>query len=279
MDTQELLKRESRVNIEQWCQRNAQAVYVADGTVLCRVLGKYLMYVLSRDISVAPHLMLDGYWEIWITMAIAQYIKPGMRCVDAGAHVGYYSVLLSDWVGAAGEVIAIEPAPLQASVLLSNLERVPAQSRVVHAAAWDAVGKQTLVYDGWHSGDNHLAREGEALEEVGPMITIIKRTKTVLTVRLDDEVEGAVDFIKLDIEGSEAAAWRGMRELLQRSPNVQIAAEWTRKYDPNYELLALAAEDGFKPHEIMGDGKLRPLKGAVDLADASVDWRMLWFKR
>ena len=273
MDIQELLKRETRVNLEQWCTRAAQAVYVGDERVLARVLGKYLLYVHGSDLSLAPHLMLDGYWEIWVTMAIANYIQPGMRCIDVGANVGYYSVLLADWVGSAGYVHAVEADPFNAARLRLNLKKVD-NATVIEAAAWDEAGEAPLFMQDVHEGDHTLRGDvEERFKERG-----LLGTRSVKTVRLESVVEAPVDFIKLDIEGAERRAWVGMREILHNSPRVQIAAEWNRKYDPDYELLALAKEDGFKAFDIGGDGKLKPLQ-TTELADASIDLKMLWFKR
>jgi FkbM family methyltransferase len=54
----------------------------------------------------------------------------------------------------------------------------------------------------------------------------------VLAVDLDtflgDSIE-EVDFIFMDVEGSEIEAIKGMRKILDRSPNVVILAEWSPK--------------------------------------------------
>ncbi len=104
-----LLKADAtREQLEEWC-RGQTRVMPAGDVNLCRVLGKYLMYVIPQDLTLTPHLALDGIWESWVTMAIARHLKPGMRCMDVGACYGYYSLLMADVVGPSGYVEAWEP--------------------------------------------------------------------------------------------------------------------------------------------------------------------------
>jgi hypothetical protein len=51
-------------------------------------------------------------------------------------------------------------------------------------------------------------------------------TTTVETVRIDDVLAGrSVDVIKMDIEGNEPAALRGMENTLARSPDARLFVE------------------------------------------------------
>ncbi len=68
-----------------------ESAYLGDETALCRVLGRYKMFVDTSDNSLSPHLMLDGYWEMWLTEALARAIRPGMTVVDVGANLGYFT--------------------------------------------------------------------------------------------------------------------------------------------------------------------------------------------
>ena len=283
MDTQELLRRETRTNIETWCQRSAQALYLGD-SVLCRVLGKYLMYAQPTDRSLTPHLALDGYWEMWITMAIARFVQPGMTCVDVGANVGYYSVLMADWVGPTGRVIAVEPDEQNARCLLVNLEHGAARGAVYSVAASERDGEHAMTIYANHSGNHAL--EGKWLEggSAGGLGEWKTRTgervsvRNVTTRRLDTLLDGEhVDFIKIDVEGHERSVWLGMPQLLERNPQVQIACEWTPKRDPQCEIGAMAEASGFKLHEVHTDGTLKTT--TREALAGSGDWKMLWFRR
>src|ERR1043166_6526206 len=109
MNIRDMFSNLDRSAIEKWCRAQTQVTYLGDHRALCRVLGKYLMYVDTRDLSLAPHMMMNGFWEMWVTQAIVDYVKPGMRCIDVGANCGYYTLLLADLVGEKGRVWAYEP--------------------------------------------------------------------------------------------------------------------------------------------------------------------------
>src|SRR5918912_920802 len=96
------------------------AVPVDPITALCRVLGRYKMYVDLRDTGFVPHLMFEGYWEYWITDFMWRNLGPGQVALDVGANHGYYTVLMSDLVGAQGMVRAFEPNPRLVELLGLN---------------------------------------------------------------------------------------------------------------------------------------------------------------
>ena len=53
-----------------------------------------------------------GYCEANLTNFLLRYIKQDSVCIDVGAHVGFYSMLLSKLVGPRGAVHSFEPTPL-----------------------------------------------------------------------------------------------------------------------------------------------------------------------
>lgn len=65
--------------------------------------------------------MLAGWHEYSTARACKELIKPGIVVVDAGAHVCYFTWLLSRLVGPTGKVVAYEPSPENLPLLLHNL--------------------------------------------------------------------------------------------------------------------------------------------------------------
>ena len=54
------------------------------------------MYIDTADVGFGAHLLLDGFWESWLTEFIARRVQAGMRFADVGANHGYYTVLAAD---------------------------------------------------------------------------------------------------------------------------------------------------------------------------------------
>jgi excisionase family DNA binding protein len=58
-------------------------------------LGEYLAFVDTRGFMLGPRLVLDGFWEAGVTLALARYIQPGVHGIDVRANHGYYSVQMA----------------------------------------------------------------------------------------------------------------------------------------------------------------------------------------
>src|SRR5688572_28813430 len=106
-----IIKSMSRPDFENACTHHVDHIYLGDKTALCKVLTRYKMYVDVNDHSIAPHLLMDGYWESWITILLAKIIEPGMTCLDIGANFGYFSLLMAGMAEGGGRTIAVEPNP------------------------------------------------------------------------------------------------------------------------------------------------------------------------
>jgi FkbM family methyltransferase len=148
---------------------------------------------LPRRRSCAPHLDL-----------LRQLVRPGSRVLDLGAHIGTFT-LAAAALGC--EVVAIEPAPrnaelLRASIAENGFHRV----RVIEAAVSDRAGMVSFCPYGPF---------GHVFTPVTSFPSI-----EVPAVRVDDLLAqlgwDRVDFIKMDVEGSELAALAGMPALLSR---------------------------------------------------------------
>jgi FkbM family methyltransferase len=224
-------------------------------TGLCRVLGRYKMYVDLRDTGFVPHLMFEGFWEYWITDFIWRNVQPGQVTLDLGANHGYYTVLLADLVGAQGKVHAFEPNPRLAELLDQNV----------------------AVNGFWHIAEVHAAAVGEASGGTLPFVVPLRDPKNgymvqagqpvptnldasrfatheVPIVSLDEAVPDRADFVKIDVEGAEEAVWRGMQRLIARSPGIGILMEFNphRCRAPQAVLAEMAAR--FPLREVTFDG-------------------------
>jgi len=131
-----------------------------------------------------------------------ELIRPGCRVLDLGAHIGTFALAAA----AAGcQVVAVEASPHNIALLNESVARNHfSQLTVVHAAVSDHVGRLDFVQNGPHG---IVAR---------PVLNATTVTVPALTVDLILKQLGIdrVDLIKMDIEGSEAAAIHGMPALL-----------------------------------------------------------------
>lgn len=170
-------------------------------------------------------------------------VRPGMHVIDAGANVGAYAHLFARAVGPTGRVTAFEPDPvlfaaLEASARANGLTQLHPE----RIALGSEPGRGRLNQGLFNSGDNRLAASpGHAT--AGSVDTPI--------VTLDKFVNGRpVDFIKMDIQGWEMNALRGMTRTLDANPRLQLYIElWPHGLQAAGssppELFALLAAHGF----------------------------------
>ena len=272
------LRQRSKAEIERASIAACQTAYLGDHKTVCRVLTRYLVYVNTVDRSLAPHMMMNGFWEMWITQAILRYVRPGMRVVDIGANLGYYSLLLADCVGPDGHLWAIEPNPELHALMSESIEvnGFKERSTLICKACGATDGERVVLkvptrYHayatlGEHAFDNYPDLECTDVE--------------CQIARLDAVVEenGKIDFIKIDAEGAEPAIWEGMQQVLHRSPNIAIALEFAvARYEDSVAFLDRIVANGFRLQQIGFDGLIHKVSRETLLA--SRDWSMLWLQR
>jgi FkbM family methyltransferase len=223
------------------CRAACQSTYVGNSTILCRVLSRYLMYVDSQDMSLAPHLCLNGYWEPTVTFAFARSIQPGWNCIDVGANHGYFSLLMASIVGKTGKVLALEPNTnlvrmMQQTIIVNGLTK---NITVLSQAASDTNGEPvTLAVPRGQIGGASIVRQAGISDDA-------IATETVTIDRLTADWEH-VDFIKIDTEGAEESVWRGMRQTLRRNPNIVIVLEFgATRYPDGKAFLQEILNEGF----------------------------------
>lgn len=85
------------------------------------------------DVGFAPHIIMDGFWEYWITQFIAARMKDGAVVLDVGANFGYYTLLMSDLIGPSGKCIAFEPNPGVAAKLRKTIAINGFESRATNS--------------------------------------------------------------------------------------------------------------------------------------------------
>jgi FkbM family methyltransferase len=129
-------------------------------------------------------------------------VKPGDLVLDLGAHVGSFS-LAAAAVGC--RVVAVEAAASNVDLLRASATRNGfADLHVIHAAVSDAPGTLDFCVRGpW----GHVATEGVDL----PSVPVAAVTVDELLAELG---MGRPAFVKIDVEGSEIPAIRGMAGLL-----------------------------------------------------------------
>ena len=194
-----------------------------------------------HDNGIGTLLFLQGGYASARVSEIRAAVNEGDVVVDIGANIGYFTVLLANLVGAKGKVYAIEPDPrnfalLQRTIERNNYSQVIAEQKAVSNKAGECSFYQTPSW-------------------TGNTLTAVEHTSVVKVeaVTLDALLRGErqVSFVKMDMDGSEPLAVQGMGQLIQRSPNIRVLAEYEpgnlKRYlnDP-LDFITIAEQNGLK---------------------------------
>jgi FkbM family methyltransferase len=187
---------------------------------LTKVLNRFLMYVESADMSVAPYIVADGYWEKPMTDAFIERLRPGMTIVDVGANYGYYTLLAAGIVGTSGHVHSFEPNARTFELLTKNIQ-VNWLETIVSAHPVAALDSRKQVE--LHIPNEFQGRTTLFVPDGGPDCA---QPSFIKAAPLDEIVTSRVDVIKIDAEGSEPLVFEGMQRILGNNPNLTIFMEF-----------------------------------------------------
>ena len=232
----------TRQDAEAQIRARVQNVPMGNDLILTRVLGHPKMFLHTNDLGFSAHVMLDGYWEIWLTQILAKLITPGMVVVDVGANFGYYTVLAASCVWPDGKVIAIEPNPPVAAVMEKTIQLNGFQD-IVHiekVAATSTNEGECHLYVPFGEPKNASIVEAGSNFPGGETISVPMRTIDSLCSHFD-----RVDLVKIDAEGAEIAVIEGMLETIKRfKPIIALEFNAARYSDAKSFLEQLTAYYG-----------------------------------
>lgn len=243
----------------------SSAVYLGDHTAATFLSNGCRAYIDTRSRDVGVHLIHSGTWETAYTEAFKRLLRPGDKVLDVGANLGWYALVAAPIVGPGGRVFAVEPNPGLARLVYDSLRTngFGPFSRVFQVAVGDAPGVVDLFARSDMPGGAFI-RPAEYDVPNPP-----KAAVRVASVPLDDLLAaeaGPIDVVKMDVEGWEGMAIRGMRRVLDRSPGLRMLVEWSTMQDntpaPRAETAATLSGRGYLPFRIGPAGALVPAEWA-----------------
>jgi FkbM family methyltransferase len=214
--------------------------------------------VLGHRIRLDPNdsllLSVNGVYEETEARLFEQSIRAGDVVLDVGGHIGYYTLLAARAVGPAGHVFAFEPERGNYALLAANVadngyaDRVTAVNKAVMAQN----GELRIYVSPDNAGDHHVYAVGDD----------DRPSYAIEGVALDEffaaRPDRTVNVVKMDVQGAEPSALRGMRGLLDANDDVLL---FTELAPPSLrdagssarEYIAALADAGFDLHVIDED--------------------------
>jgi len=185
-------------------------------------IGGYRFRCDLRD-TISREVCFTGCYEPQETLLIRSILRPGMTFVDVGANWGYFTLLAASFVGSSGRVLSLEPDPRIFSILQENVARAGLeQVTLMQTAAAHEPGIQSLAGYAEAGGNFGISR---ITLKSGDDDGIFRVNSDTLDHILDLQGLSSVDLMKMDIEGAEVFALRGLADSLRKRRIKRILLE------------------------------------------------------
>ncbi|MFL5950849.1 MAG: FkbM family methyltransferase [Gaiellaceae bacterium] len=205
---------------------------------------------VRTDDSIGRALAVSGVWEPNVTAAFARLLRAGDVCIDAGAHIGYYTVLASSLVGPRGHVYAFEPSPANYGTLMENLELNRATNVTARNVALALEEGSRVLNEGPGTNTGRATlRVPQAERDVGrPQVTVPVRA---LPTEVPEEEWARIRVVKIDVEGFELEVLRSLEPVFELGSPLAVFLELTPGWVDREDLASFERmwrEHGLTPY-------------------------------
>lgn len=199
---------------------------------------------LNIDEWIQQQIFLFGYFDEPGINFIKKNLKKDDVFIDAGANIGAYSLIASKIVGDQGKVISFEPVNstfdhIQENISLNNLKNID-----LHKTALGEKKEKITIY----SGDNSNTGNSSIIKNEASH----SASEEIQCINFDEEFSDLkrINFLKMDIEGAEFYALKGMIKSLEKfKPTIliEISDEIIEKADYSKDdLIELLTNIGYQ---------------------------------
>jgi FkbM family methyltransferase len=189
-------------------------------------ISKKSKIILDKKSFIADLILKDFEFE-------ERYIVPKLlnkngHFIDIGANIGLYSIIASEYIKN-GIIYAIEPSKktiekLNSNIIINNINNI----RIINLAITDKDFKQIELYN---NNDGF-----EAFNNISKPLTSNYSIEMVDSESLDHLIKSReidineIQFIKIDVEGSEYDVLLGANKILQKGRHIIYMIEFNEDY-------------------------------------------------
>ncbi len=223
---------EQKLDQIEYFSHGARANYIGNNRVLtrCVIRNNVIAFILEADDRIlSPWFIVSGRYEEVLTNYFADSLKPDSHCIDVGTNFGYFTCLMARFCPS-GRIIGIEAeknvyAIARDNIYINGFESI---ASVIHAAASSDTADVILHSRGTRSANTSIAKMPD--DFIRALAEPASQAFTVPGVRLDDllpQMNGRVDFLKVDVEGAEPLVFKGAQETFATNPQLRAVMEWS----------------------------------------------------
>ena len=216
-------------------------------TYVCNVLGS-IMHLHKDDTGISLDLARNGIREAIPSLVLLREIKPDMVYYDLGANIGYYALLAAVIISKGkGKVIAIEPEPNNFRILQLNIQANNYDSYVKahQCAISNRTGTANMVVTS-KSNAHYLTNNSSSNHNT------IEVPCFSLPDFIEQQEDKAIDFLRMDIEGSEYLILPTIYKLMETGINAMfIEFHPDQHIREHIDIIRNLADLGYKTQDII----------------------------
>jgi FkbM family methyltransferase len=210
--------------------------------------------LVRADEEVGRQLYLNGRYEVDEIRFLRAAVRRGDICIDVGANVGYYTLVLSS-LAAEGWVHSFEPVTFSYQLLEIN-KTLNGTTNVTlnQVALGDERGEREFCQASDSAYSSFVDTDRKRVE------SFIKVPMTTLDEYCREKELGKIDFLKADVEGAEPLVLSGAREMLSdpgRRPRLilmELYPPMLRKYGRTAnEVVSCMEKLGYEAFVVDGE--------------------------
>jgi len=187
--------------------------YLFRHPTMVKKIHSYNMKFDLHDPGISRSLLLVGDREREHRYMLSQAVKPNQTILDLGANIGYYVLMEHQMLGGTGQVIAVEPSPLNYQSLTANITLNNQDSRTIciNAAVADQDGQADLYL-------SQLSNVHSLMQSQVPNPTNQHIKVDTISLSSLNHKHGPIDLIRMDIEGYEQTVLQSLIDLNDSQP-------------------------------------------------------------
>lgn len=207
-----------------------------------------IFHDLTKRIFFLKFWSHKGYWfygskrESFEINNFKKLISKSYKVIEVGAHIGYLTQFFENLVSSNGEVLVIEPSPINRKFLQKNINK---KTLILPIALSDKSGNEKFYIDEYGGFTNSLKQNFTTSKNNELQETQFTKNTKVKYIQVEvstiDEIcnkhKFYPDFIKIDVEGAELEVLKGAKNILRSIRSIMI--EISNNHEQIFDLLKI----------------------------------------
>jgi FkbM family methyltransferase len=211
-----------------------------------------IMYLNPTDRNVSYLIFVNKEHERFETLILKYFLQKNSIYIDIGANIGYFSLIVGS-IAKNGKVLSFEPDTENFKLLEKNIST----NNLTNIQTFQHAVSDTNGFVNLFSSDANKGNPRFFKEDLEGYMEECQSSESIKCVTLDNFLDDLIkpNIIKMDIQGGEMLALKGMKNTIQKSNELILFTEFwpeaiTLNKESPAEFLQLLQDLDFEIYDI-----------------------------